>query len=201
MLKERIAPDFEGFGLELTEVQVQDIGLPEEVERAIDKSGAIKAVGDLRAFTQYQTAESIQTVARQTRAGPPRPESAWAWDSRMANQMGQAMSRATRRLRRCPAFSSPWRKAGRTFRAGSIATEGLVRRDHQGDARLESGHEPVDRGRAGGRAGGGVPERSSFHSPANSGRNRTIESKTNGISGIVAKSQDVGIFPLRDFTF
>lgn len=63
MLKDRIAPAFEGFGLELTEVQVQDIGLPEEVERAIDKAGAIKAVGDLRNLTQYETAEAISTAA------------------------------------------------------------------------------------------------------------------------------------------
>ncbi|MDA8079573.1 MAG: SPFH domain-containing protein [Nitrospiraceae bacterium] len=63
MLKERIVSGFEGFGLELTEVQVQDIGLPEEVERAIDKSGAMKAIGDLRAYTQYETAESIPTAA------------------------------------------------------------------------------------------------------------------------------------------
>ncbi|TAN44750.1 MAG: SPFH domain-containing protein [Nitrospirae bacterium] len=63
ILKTRIAPAFDGFGLELTEVQVQDIGLPEEVEQAIDKSGAIKAVGDLRAYTQYETAAAIPTAA------------------------------------------------------------------------------------------------------------------------------------------
>jgi membrane protease subunit (stomatin/prohibitin family) len=62
-LKDRIAPDFAGLGLELTEVQVQDIGLPEEVERAIDKAGSAKAVGDLRTFTQYQTAASIPDAA------------------------------------------------------------------------------------------------------------------------------------------
>ena len=56
MLRDRIGGDFEGMGLELCEVQVQDVGLPEEVEKAIDKRGAIAAVGNLQAYTQYETA-------------------------------------------------------------------------------------------------------------------------------------------------
>jgi membrane protease subunit (stomatin/prohibitin family) len=62
-VKLRIAPDMVALGLELTEVQVQDIGLPEEVERAIDKAGAMRAIGDLQRFTQYETANSINDAA------------------------------------------------------------------------------------------------------------------------------------------
>lgn len=62
-LKSRIAPAFEAFGLELMEVQVQDIGLPEEVERAIDKAGAIRALGSMQAYTQYETASAIRDAA------------------------------------------------------------------------------------------------------------------------------------------
>ncbi len=62
-LKERLQPEFEALGLELCEVQVQDIGLPEEVERAIDKRGAIAAVGNMAAYTQYETASSIRDAA------------------------------------------------------------------------------------------------------------------------------------------
>ncbi len=90
IMKERIAAGFEGFGLELTEVQVQDIGLPEEVERAIDKAGAIKAVGDLRAFTQYETAASIPEAA----ANPGGLAAAGAGvgiGMAMAGQMGQTL--------------------------------------------------------------------------------------------------------------
>ena len=63
MLRDRIAPDFAAMGLELVEVQVQDIGLPEEVEKAIDKRGAIAAVGNLQAYTQYETASAIRDAA------------------------------------------------------------------------------------------------------------------------------------------
>jgi hypothetical protein len=63
MLKERIAPAFEALGLELVEVQVQDVGLPEEVERAIDKAGAMKIIGNMQTYTQYETASSINDAA------------------------------------------------------------------------------------------------------------------------------------------
>ena len=62
-LKDRLQGDFNAMGLELVEVQVQDIGLPEEVEKAIDKRGAMAAVGNLAAYTQYETASSIRDAA------------------------------------------------------------------------------------------------------------------------------------------
>jgi membrane protease subunit (stomatin/prohibitin family) len=62
-LKSRIAPAIEALGLELTEVQVQDIGLPEELERAIDKAGAMRVIGNMQTYTQYETASSINDAA------------------------------------------------------------------------------------------------------------------------------------------
>ena len=62
-LKARIAPAVEALGLELMEVQVQDVGLPEEVERAIDKAGAMRAIGNMQTYTQYETASSINDAA------------------------------------------------------------------------------------------------------------------------------------------
>ena len=62
-LKCRIAPAMEALGLELSEVQVQDIGLPEEVERAIDKAGAMRVIGSMQTYTQYETAGAIRDAA------------------------------------------------------------------------------------------------------------------------------------------
>ena len=62
-LRDRLQPDFQVLGLELVEVQVQDVGLPEEVEKAIDKRGAIAAVGNLQAYTQYEAASAIHDAA------------------------------------------------------------------------------------------------------------------------------------------
>ena len=63
-IRERIEPDFEKLGLELCEVQVQNIGLPEEVEHAIDQQGAMRAIGNMQNFGQYQAAQAIRDAAR-----------------------------------------------------------------------------------------------------------------------------------------
>jgi len=62
-LKARISPAIEALGLDLAEVQVQDVGLPEELERAIDKAGAMRAIGSMQMYTQYETASSINDAA------------------------------------------------------------------------------------------------------------------------------------------
>ena len=97
MLKERIGPDFEAMGLELCEVQVQDIGLPEEVEKAIDKRGAIAAVGNLQAYTQYETASAIHDAATtpNSAAGAGMGLGAgFAMGGNMFGQMGAAQAAA-----------------------------------------------------------------------------------------------------------
>ena len=63
-IRERIAADFEKLGLELCEVQVQNIGLPEEVEHAIDQQGAMRAIGNMQNFGQYQAAQAIRDAAK-----------------------------------------------------------------------------------------------------------------------------------------
>lgn len=95
MLRERIGGDFAAMGLELCEVQVQDIGLPEEVEKAIDKRGAIAAVGNLQAYTQYETASAIHDAATtpNSAAGAGMGLGAgFAMGGAMAGQMGAAMN-------------------------------------------------------------------------------------------------------------
>ncbi len=62
-LRNRIAPAMQAFGLELTEVQVQDIGLPAEVEQAIDKAGAMRVIGNMQEYTSYETASAIRDAA------------------------------------------------------------------------------------------------------------------------------------------
>jgi len=62
-LRTRIAPAVRSFGLDLIEIQVQDIGLPMEVERAIDKAGAMRVIGNLQEYTQYETASAIRDAA------------------------------------------------------------------------------------------------------------------------------------------
>ena len=63
-IQEKIAADFVQYGLELCEVQVQDIGLPEEVEKAIDQQGAMRVIGNMNQFAQYQGAQALRDAAQ-----------------------------------------------------------------------------------------------------------------------------------------
>jgi membrane protease subunit (stomatin/prohibitin family) len=63
IIRDKLQDDFKVMGLELVEVQVQDVGLPEEVEKAIDKRGAIAAIGNMQAYTQYEAASAIRDAA------------------------------------------------------------------------------------------------------------------------------------------
>jgi membrane protease subunit (stomatin/prohibitin family) len=63
-IRERISSDFAAMGLELCEIQVQDIGLPEEVEKAIDQQGAMRVIGNMQQFGQYQAAQAMRDAAQ-----------------------------------------------------------------------------------------------------------------------------------------
>jgi membrane protease subunit (stomatin/prohibitin family) len=110
MLRTRIGPDFEGMGLELCEVQVQDVGLPEEVEKAIDKRGAIAAVGNLAAYTQYETASAIHDAATtpNSAAGAGMGLGAgFQMGGAMAGQMGAAMAAGAAGMSAAPSAVPP----------------------------------------------------------------------------------------------
>ena len=58
-ITEHIAPNFKAYGLELTKMLIENISLPEEVEKAIDTRSSREITGDLDANIQYQTANAL----------------------------------------------------------------------------------------------------------------------------------------------
>lgn len=58
-----INPKVEALGLTLCEFVVENISLPEEVEKAMDKRTSMGVVGDLNRYTQYQAAEAMREAA------------------------------------------------------------------------------------------------------------------------------------------
>ncbi|ACL04224.1 band 7 protein [Desulfatibacillum aliphaticivorans] len=106
MLVDRINPSFKEFGLQLTEVQVQDLGLPEEVERAIDKGGAMRAIGNMQAYTQYETASSIKDAA-QNPSGTAGAGIGMGMGFSMANQMAGAMGQGQQPQQQAPQQAGP----------------------------------------------------------------------------------------------
>lgn len=60
----KMQPAFEAIGLNLQNLVVENISLPQEVEKVIDKRTSMGVLGDLGTYTQFQTAESIPQFAR-----------------------------------------------------------------------------------------------------------------------------------------
>jgi membrane protease subunit (stomatin/prohibitin family) len=63
-LREATAPSFAAIGLQLEAVTVQNVSLPEELQKILDqKIGMGMVGGDMGKFMQYQTAQSIPKFA------------------------------------------------------------------------------------------------------------------------------------------
>jgi membrane protease subunit (stomatin/prohibitin family) len=62
-LKDATAPAFEKLGLRLEIVTMQSVSLPEELQKILDQRIGMGMVGDTSKFMQYQTAQSIPTLA------------------------------------------------------------------------------------------------------------------------------------------
>ncbi len=54
-----ISPTVAQYGLTIPELYVENISLPDEVEKALDKRTSMGIVGDLNKYTQFQTAEAL----------------------------------------------------------------------------------------------------------------------------------------------
>jgi membrane protease subunit (stomatin/prohibitin family) len=58
-----LVDDFSSRGLELISFQISAITPPEEVQQRIDERSGMGALGDMRAYTQYRTAQAIGDAA------------------------------------------------------------------------------------------------------------------------------------------
>lgn len=63
-ISEALVPQFAQYGLELDNFVVENISLPEELQKAIDTRISMGMMGDMNKFTQYQTATAIPLAAQ-----------------------------------------------------------------------------------------------------------------------------------------
>ncbi len=61
--KAKLDLEFKSHGLSLSKFYVENISLPAEVEKMLDKRASMGVVGDLNRFTQFQTAKAIESAA------------------------------------------------------------------------------------------------------------------------------------------
>jgi excisionase family DNA binding protein len=95
-VRAKLSDEFDAFGLALKTFFLQNISMPEEVQKAIDQRASMGAIGDMQRFTQYQAAQAMRDAAQQEggggRAGAGLGLGAGAGLGAMMGQaMGQAM--------------------------------------------------------------------------------------------------------------
>ena len=96
-LKKRIAPELAAFGIETPALFVENVSLPEAVEKALDKRTSMGVIGDLGKYAQYQAAEAMGTAA----ANPG--QAGGGMGAGLGMGMGMAMANAMG-----GAMASPW---------------------------------------------------------------------------------------------
>ncbi|WP_197081384.1 SPFH domain-containing protein [Chromobacterium sp. LK1] len=92
-IREALVPVFQRLGLALDSFAVENISLPEELQKAIDKRIAMGMAGDLNQYTRYQAAESIP-LAAQNEGGIAGLGAGLAAGVGVGQLMGQAMQQA-----------------------------------------------------------------------------------------------------------
>jgi excisionase family DNA binding protein len=68
-VRAKLGDEFDAFGLTLKTFFLQNISMPEEVQRAIDQRASMGAIGDMQQFTQYQAAQALRDAAQQEGGG------------------------------------------------------------------------------------------------------------------------------------
>jgi membrane protease subunit (stomatin/prohibitin family) len=62
-LREKLGDSFKALGLELSGFVVENVSLPEELQKILDQRIGMNMVGDMARYTQFQVASSIPTAA------------------------------------------------------------------------------------------------------------------------------------------
>ena len=91
-VKTVIGPEVGEYGLEITTFLVENISLPEEVEKALDKRTSMGVIGNLNAYTQFQAANAMEAAADNPGGGAADGMGlgmGFAMAQQMANAFGQ----------------------------------------------------------------------------------------------------------------
>jgi membrane protease subunit (stomatin/prohibitin family) len=62
-IAEQLRPAFHGLGLELDQFIVENISLPDELQKVLDQRIGMNMVGDLGRYTQFETAQAVPVAA------------------------------------------------------------------------------------------------------------------------------------------
>ena len=68
-IRAKINEDFKTYGLEVTKFYVENISLPEEVEKALDKRSSMGALGNVDQYMKFQAADALRDAAQNEGGG------------------------------------------------------------------------------------------------------------------------------------
>lgn len=88
LIHEKINPEFNEIGIDLTKMLIENISLPEEVEKVLDKRTSMGIVGNLGAYTQFQAANAMEQAAQNPNGGLAGAGVGMGMGWAMGNQMG-----------------------------------------------------------------------------------------------------------------
>src|SRR5256714_10936932 len=92
--REKLQDEFKTLGLELTKFTVENISLPEEVEKAMDQRTQMGVLGDMGKYTQFEAAQAMRDAAQNPSGGAGLGAglgAGFAVGNAMAGAMGNAM--------------------------------------------------------------------------------------------------------------
>lgn len=90
LITDKIRPEFNELGLDLTKFLIENISLPPEVEAALDKRSSMGIIGNLGAYTQFQAANAMEDAAKNPSGGMMGAGMGAGMGFGMMNQMGNA---------------------------------------------------------------------------------------------------------------
>ncbi len=106
--KQKLGPEFGGFGLELSKFFIENVSLPEEVEAAIDQRTKLGILGDkMGQFTQMQAAEAIKIAAANPSGGLAGAGAGLGAGMAIGGVMGQAFQPMMQPQAAPPAYAAP----------------------------------------------------------------------------------------------
>ena len=92
--RSKLAEDFNGFGLDLTKLVIENISLPAEVEAAMDKRTSMGVIGDVGRYAQFQAADAMRDAAQNTGGGGAGTGAGLGAGFAIGNAMAGAMTNA-----------------------------------------------------------------------------------------------------------
>ncbi len=123
-ITQRIAPEFEDYGLELTKVLVENISLPPAVEEALDKRTSMGMIGNLDQYLKYGAGESMAS-GNNTASGAIEMGMGFAMANQMSKQLTESNSASQHASTPPPLPTEQWHVAIDNKASGPYSLEQL----------------------------------------------------------------------------